>query len=85
MDGQRVLHNILGDKCSCDYCMHKDKYGKNRNTDFPIKHLLASRGELEAISKGRSPEVYTHVYGTYDIPKKHQIEAKQVLKDRYGR
>ena len=55
-----------------------------KKSEFPIKGLIASRTELEAIASGRPPEVYVHVYKSYDIPKYHREQAKKVLKTRYG-
>jgi len=55
-----------------------------KKSDFPIKHLIASRTELESIASGRAPEVYTFVYRSDKIPKYHRQQAKVVLRKRYG-
>ena len=52
---------------------------------FPVKHLIASDNELDAISRGVAPEVYTHTYGTSKVSDQHKFEARKELQKRDGK
>jgi hypothetical protein len=55
---------------------------KESKKPFPVRYLIASDNELDSISRGVAPEVYTHTYGTSKVSDQHKFEARKELEKR---
>ena len=71
------LLNSLNTKLSVKF---PPKTKESLKEEFSVKDLIASKGELDAISRGVAPEVYVYAFKTSNIPQKHKDEAKALLK-----